>query len=477
MLPDVWLENPNIKKLKKSKFASQSNAAFINLADSLFKTYDLSKGQVASIVELLEASSEWPKEKPGDFYLAAQLNKPIAWVNLADEVEPTPDWVLEVINLLLAIPSDVSVIDLNCGVGAFADCLPRHAFYEGYDINPVQIMRAQEYFSNYMFKCSDISAMLSKEPDTSYGLVLFNAAYWQCDTKQIDKNACLELIYRTDVFNATDVAVELSVKCAVRGGVVVLYSYEKPSYDTLEWLRSKGTILAFITVGKACLLLFRNGVKSKKEINLADELFHFETEREAIEWAVEKGVITRVPVCAEDPRPLLLKDWNVAVKPNALGFSASFESWKEADVELYLAKNKIKIKFKDQWSALEWAQHQALTASPEETWNKTVEKFSVRFELNNYISLRSGDLNRLVNLPETYTVLEEPALRKYLNKAQRQIAHMSFSYPEKTTLDNRYYTLGIGSVLTDGSKKYEVKFSEPDFSNSKPPKVHLERIE
>jgi hypothetical protein len=63
-----------------------------------------------------------------------------------------------------------------------------------------------------------------------------------------------------------------------------------------------------------------------------------------------------------------------------------------------------------------------------------------------------------------------------MGKLGRRLERAQLSYPEKTTLDNRYYTLGVGSVLMQGEDRYEVRFSEPDFSNSKPPKVHIEKV-
>lgn len=458
MLPDVWLGHARIKKLRKSKFANQSTAAFINLANSLFQTYDLNRGQLAALIELLEAKTEWPKNKLTETYAPA--------ANSNNRQHLLPDWVIDTLGLLLAVPSDISVLDLNCGAGSFVDFLPEQVFYEGHSLDINLLNKAKQRFPEYLFKCSDVSQMMNQEPDTSYSLVLFNTVQWEPATQAA---TCLELSYKKENLESLDIATELASKCAVKGGIAVVYSITKPSQELLDWLSSKGTILALIELCGEYLLLFRKGIKIKQ----ADFAYYkFNSVDDLLTWASNSAILGRVPISSEDPRPLVLKNWEVNLETNT-----ESNCLQAADVELYLSKSKVKMRFKNHWPALEWAQHQALTASTEESWNKTVKRFETRLALDTYLSLRDQDLNKLTNLPKNYTVLEEPALTKYLDKVKQRTERMSLSYPEKTTLDNRYYTLGIGSVLASNNKKYEVKFSEPDFSNSKPPKVHLERIE
>ena len=155
MLPDLWLANTVIRRLWKTKFPAQPKVSFINLVQNLFGTIDLTRNQVSIVINMLTDATTWPVGKlkgidpnaPDSIY-GAELER------LADLAEPTPDWVFALIGMLLPIPTDVSVLDLCCGIGTLASILPTTAFYEGHDSNPVQVARASRNFPGFIESCS-----------------------------------------------------------------------------------------------------------------------------------------------------------------------------------------------------------------------------------------------------------------------------------------------------------------------------------
>jgi hypothetical protein len=493
MLPDLWLANSRVRSLWKDKFPEQPKIALVNLAEALFGTADLTRNQVSILINTLAEATVWPTgvaddgidvtmpdEMYGEEYVAA-ANHPSANVET---------WVLEVLSMLLAIPNDVSVLDLYCGDGTLLDVLPETSFYEGHDPNPVHVARARRAHPEAMIRHTDLTQLVNQEVDTTYGLVFCHTTVQRSETAP----TCLELRPHLEAAAARQRSLledvptqrehsepgyrmgwamaEAAVKACVPGGIVAIASLSQRDF-VLDYLRSKGTVLAQIGSQEAMLTLtiFR---KMRVKNHVEEDIF-LPTLDEVREWAATRGVLARVPVCPDDPRPMVIRPWDIQLTPNPAGKKFG-NCALGRDAELYLAKGRVGVRWADRLVAFEWAQHQALTAPPEESWDKTVARFNERLTPESYLRLRQGNLNVMLNLPPAYTVREDPALGTHMGKLGRRLERAQLSYPEKTTLDNRYYTLGVGSVLMQGEDRYEVRFSEPDFSNSKPPKVHIEKV-
>jgi hypothetical protein len=469
MLPDLWLANDRIRKLRMNKFPSQPKSAFIRLAESMFGGFDLSRTQLSAMVKALSEATEWPR--------AAREPE-------EDDIDPatipvrpdaTPDNLLAAIGMLVNIQSGTSVLDLYCGAGTFTQLMAlNRCYYEGHEVDPDAVAQAKRVLgTNGQVYQTDLTSWVDREPDSQYGLVFAHPPVGLTTTCQYP---CLEMQGggQIDMELAT---YEIAVKSCIKGGFVVILT-ESGSFGLDEyvkdWLAEHGTLIADLVLGVYNLVVFRNGVKTPYDALTGVVV----SEDGLIELCSERTPI-RTPICSDDPRPMVLKTWDIEVVPNGEAFGTVYgkRHVNQPDAELYKSKGRVGIRWARSTVAMEWAQHQSLTAPQEESWVKTQDRFSRRLLVDTYIDVRlATDPNDILNLPRTYTVGEESALKKFMDRTTSKAGRLATSYPEKSTLENRYYTLGPGSMLLRGDERWAVSFSEPDFSNSKPPKVHIQKV-
>lgn len=471
MHPDQWLVNQRVRAMR-AKFPAQSRAAFLDLVQGLFGTHDLSKQQLTVLVKTLSETDEWPdlggaEATPGNAVPAGPVVNP----------NPTPDWVLEAVGMLVAVQPGSSVLDLFCGDGTLGQVLPARTLYEGHDNRYDLIMQARRQYPQGEFSTSDITEWMSLEPNTPYGLVF---AHPDPDTVRYHENPCLETEQPGTHIHTQDAIIEWGARCCTKGGVLVVFQDlgDAEPHAQLAWLKRHGTLYVNATVGESRLIIYRHGVKLKDH---PVEIGHHATPEDLLAAVAAWENQILVPICADDPRPLELKSWDITVEPNPEG-----AYYRGGDTsEIFKQKTSVGVRWCAPVPAFEWAMHQAFTAPVEESWPKTVNRFNQRLKIDSYLEhRRTTRLHDIINLPYGYRAQEDPALTRYLTKLDRRYGRTLLPYPNKSVLENKYYTLGPGSFLRRPAvnpipghthERWRVVFSEPDFSGNKPPRVHLER--
>lgn len=466
MLPEEWLTNQRIRKLRQ-KFPSQSREAFAKLAQHEFGTTDLNRIQLSNLVQILTDVTEWPLvDHPLDH------PEPDTLGVVPPHADATPEWFLTGLSMLFDIQSGSSVLDLFCGSGSLGLILPAGALYEGHDSDQKRIDEAKRAFPNGHFLRSDLRDWVSLEPNNQYGLVF---AHVPAGLSVTSVNPCLSM-QRGPTIDMRLAAVEMGAKfCAPGGYLVILLDMPirdpRAAMDLNEWTGHNGTLLMNLGLpeGKQALI-YRHGIRRRDHQTLMER---FVEEQTFLDFCVLTETPTRIAVAGEDPRPVELKDWEIQMVSNPIG--KHYSPGKTSEALLYKQNGRVGVRWKTLTQSLEWAMHQAGTAPREEPWTKTVERFEQRFTQDRYLRMRGQDsLNVILNLPEEYQVVEDPALVTFIEKLGRRQQRTGLCYPEKATLENRYYTLGPGNFLLKDPNRYEVIFSEPDFSGAKPPRLHLE---
>lgn len=462
MHPDVWLANSRIKQIRVKKFPQQSKSSFIDLATKLFSTVNLSKAQLSQLIGLLSSSNKWPSGKQ-----SPKSTKAVDAILRSPREDSTPEAIIAGISMLCEILPGVSVLDLCCGNGTFAQGLPAKIYYEGYDSDESAVLEGQAVFDSegHQFYKVDLTSWVDKEPTVKYNFVFAhppdNFVY-----------SCFEPCLETQSpgpLNFHQALAELAVKSTTKGGILCFVSELKLSEEFYFWLSSSNSVLLDVQVNGLFLLLVRVGVKHK-QLSRTLSFVSDDAEECFLSWCSEQPRI-KVSVSSEDPRPIVLKTWDIEITDN------TSESYKKCVTYLYKKKDCIGIRWASPESALDWASHQAFFANTEESWNKTMDRFNKRLLIEEYLQLRqNSNLNQMLNINFSYTVEEEQSLKAYLDRKQSYYKRTELSYPEKSVIENKYYTLGSGSVLQRRDETWNVIFSEPDFSNSRPPKLHIEQV-
>jgi len=458
MLPDNWLTNPRVRKLRQ-KFLKVPRARFVDLAEHMFGTVDLDRQQLGSLVQLLTDSQHWPSINR----IASSEQEITDQAELTLDV-PKDDWLADVLPLILELQSGCSMLDLGCHQGHMSQVLTGTSFYEGHDLNQKRVCAAKRLFAEQQFHATDVSRWLAYEPKSSYSLVLTHLP----STTYTIHGPCLETQRGPEV--QLDLAmVEWSAKCCARGGILVALLEATTDISTAtNWLRHNGTPLMVSAVGNHVLIVYRHGIKMRDYPTITE---NFATHAELTDFVMQKGYLARVPVSVDDPRPLEVSDWGIELVSLEETRLASGSS-----TELYKSKYSVRIKWQGELPALSWAFHQAMKATPEESWNRTVERFSKRLEINEYLVYRDKPLFELLNLSNEFPVQETKELKGHADKLEKRYKRLRTPYPERSTLDNRYYSLGPGDNLTKNDETWSVQFSEPDFSGKNPPKLHLQKV-
>jgi len=359
-----------------------------------------------------------------------------------------PDWLLTGLGCLVEVQRGTSVLELGgWGMG---------------DLLPDQVFSHQASFS------------FGAEVATKYGLVITNPV----DHGYSVELPCLET-QAGPTIRVAQAAVEWSAKACAQGGILlavlpdtVLMDSSPALLELEDWLKRYGTLLYKLITPGYYVLIYKHGVKMKDRVT---ELVSFQTGDEFAEWALDQPVF-KTGVCTEDPGPLQLKHWDITVVDNAEDGRFVADPHDPDVTQLYMAKGEVRVRWAGLAPALEWAQHQALQQPPEPSWDKAVNKFRSRMRLDVFVDLvQNAPLNQILNLPGSYAVALQRPLAKHLQRFKRSRDRLTSAYPEKSTLDNRYFTLGPGArLLGPDGKPWRVLFSEPDFAHRKPPRLHVE---
>ncbi len=462
MLPDAWLLNRRVLKLRQ-KFPTQPRSTFVQLAQDLLGTTDLNRAQLQMLIQTLTDAQTWPSVSFAHTTTQPQLDPN----NIPPNPNATPQEILLGIAMLLRIHPGAGILDLFCGNGTLADVLPPRVFYEGHDNDPDLVLQGRCLYQDGIFHVSHIESWLESEPNSHYGLVFMHPPV---GLQVTSPNPCLEVSHGP-AHDLGLAAIEWAAKCCAKGGilVVVLDPGQAIPFDVYEWLRGKGTILVHVEADGYQILVYRHGLHAR---NYQTEQGVFSTLYGFMTFCKRENPF-QVPVHSEDPRPLLLKDWGIEVIPVAEHGPIPFST--ERATRLYKAKGRVGIEWGGARSLLEWAIHQAHSAPVEEAWPKTVRRFEERLLLGNYLEHRRGrSLQEILNLPDGYRAHEDQALRSFLSRMDGKQKRLTTPYPEKSTIENQYYTLGPGCVLQKGSDYFKVVLSEPDFAGVNPPRVHAE---
>ena len=461
MLPDNWLVNPRVRKLRQ-KFLTVPRTRFLDLAEHMFGTVDLDRQQLGALVQLLTDSEHWPSIERAQTGSTSMEQSELAEALLD---APKDDWLPEVLPLLLELQPGSSMLDLGCHQGHGAQVLTGVSFYEGHDLDPKRVQVAKQLFPEQQFHVTDVSRWLAYEPRSSYSLVL---VHLPADHYTVH-GPCLETQRGPDI--VLDAAMlEWGAKCCTRGGILVGLINRQDNLEAIsQWLRNNGTPLMFSAVDDKTLVVYRHGIRMREYPTVTDSFANY---GELTDFLMAKGYLARTPVCADDPRPLEISDWGIELLTQEVtGFSETGATL------LYKSKHAAGIRWQDERAALGWAMHQAFKATREESWNKTSERFSQRLGINDYLQYRSGNLHDLLNLTAEFAVEETPELKGHANKLTKRYSRLRTPYPERATIDNRYYSLGPGDKLQRNDELWSVQFSEPDFSGKNPPKLHLNKVE
>lgn len=481
MTPDVWLTIKRISDIRKKKWPGKSKRDFINLAVELFKRDDLSRAEVSRLGLVLEKNEDWP----GKIQQAATATA-VDPASLEVFDDSTPDWLLEAITMLLETQTGSSVLDLFCGNARFAAYLPPGALYEGHDYNSDKLSEASAAFPQHVFEQTQLHDWLTLDPQSKYNMVFLHGP----NVKVEAAYPCIATQKPGDLI-FDQAIVEVGTRCLTHGGFLVSVN-DKPDFTynhfeeaLCDYLDEEGVVLldTQITEGDRTwhVCLFRKGVKrGEKHTNLT-----FADPQAFTDWCLSDAAPKlKVPVSTEDPRPMSLKTWDITVGPIATLGKMNECGTIVTTTELYRSKGaKLGIRWANASHALSWAIHQALyghtTARP---WHNEVKVFAERLPFFDYMQVRGRGVtpNQLLNLPPELRVVEEPALKAHLDRKARAIARHTTPYPERTTMENRYLTLGPGSRLVQQdehgqvTKRYTVKFAETDFVNHEYPRLHLE---
>jgi hypothetical protein len=313
---------------------------------------------------------------------------------------------------------------------------------------------------------------VSQDPNKQYSLVLTGSKTKEQTSCEIP---CLET--QEALIDLNIAALEWGARCCTMGGLLVSllpeeYFVSLPQHKTWSWLCDKGTVLVFSKIENLVILVYRHKLK-QKDYMLQKETF--ETNLDWSEWASGHAIF-KTGVCTEDPGPLELKNWNIRIVENLVK-NNYIKAHEPKLTYFYKSKNKVSIRWENPTTALEWAQQQALHNTADPSWDKTVERFNQRLGIDTFINLiENTPLNKLLDIPQEYSVILDSSLKTYLKRKKLQMNMTLTAYPEKSTIENRYFTLGPGSRLArnDGTT-WKINFSEPDFGNYKPPRLHIEQ--
>jgi len=428
----------------------------------MFGTVDLDRQQLGALVQLLTDSEHWPS-----IQRAQMTTSSIEQAELGEALldAPKDEWLPEILPLLLELQPGSSMLDLGCHQGHGAQVLTGVSFYEGHDLNAKRVQVAKRLFPEQQFQVTDVARWLAYEPRSSYSLVL---VHLPADHYTVH-GPCLETQRGPDITLDTAM-LEWGAKCCTRGGILVgLVSRESNLEPISQWLRNNGTPLMVSAVGNTTLVVYRHGIRMRDYPTIDNAFANYE---ELTEFLMAKGYLARTPVCADDPRPLEISDWGIElVAQSTEEFSGT------AETLLYKSKHAARIRWQNDRAALGWAMHQAFKATREESWNKTVERFNQRLGINDYLQYRSNSLHDLLNLSQEFAVAETPELKGHASKLTKRYHRLRTPYPERATVENRYYSLGPGDKLQRNQELWSVQFSEPDFSGKNPPKLHLSKVE
>jgi hypothetical protein len=460
VLPDSWLVNPRVRKLRQ-KFLSVPRTRFLDLAEHMFGTIDLDRQQLGALVQLLTDSQQWPTI---DRVLASSQDD-AEDLDIALAEVPRDSWLPEVLPLLVEMQSGSSVLDLGCHQGHCAQMFTGTSFYEGHDVNSKRVAVAKRVNKEQQFHVTDLSRWLAYEPKSSYSLVLVHLP----DVPYTCNGPCLET-QRGPELQLNTSMLEWGAKCCVRGGIMIGVTSETTNLEpALNWLRTNGTLLLVSRINQSeTLIIYRHGIRMRDYPTVTDEFADY---LELTDFAMSRGYLARTPVSVDDPRPMQVADWGIELAPQA-----SFKFSGTDATLLYKTKHAAGIWWQNEESALGWAMHQALKATREESWNKTIQRFNQRLDITEYLKYRTQPLHELLNLTANFKVAETPELAGCAKRMGSRLNRLRTSYPERSTVENRYYSLGPGDILEREGERWSVQFSEPDFSGKNPPKLHLQRM-
>lgn len=362
------------------------------------------------------------------------------WLEIKSQVNYSEQLLNNLVRAL-NIQDGTAVIEFNCGKAAITTNFSSGVYYQGVVTEDIDLTKLKRFYPNGIFTKSNVLDLLIGEPTKAFGLAIVN---WSDKSIKLKEGLCTE--YINSALEA-ELLLEVALKSVVDGGLVVIISDERVNAKQRATLHAEiNTHGFYITILEATAKLIKV---------------------EAVASTFEELTV-KIPIASSDPRPFSLTKWDIKMV-----YEPSRRLIKTTQV---VRKGKhIGLKFSSATDAYTWCGN-VLSQDAINPWFKAVSK--IKLDFYNYLRLKqSRQISEICLLKSEIKVEEANDLKKHLQKLSKRLSTNLLSYPNHTSISNRYWSLGPGDFLQNAQGElFKVIYTEVDPTDDKPPKLTIEKV-